>query len=100
MNRSTKLLMTLSLMMTASVAIAHPGHGVHTHNDFLSGLMHPLMGIDHLLAMAAIGFWSMRQCNDPALSAHITPLTHRLVRVFSSATPDVGVYGYKSESNH
>lgn len=61
MNRSTKLLMTLSLMMTASVAIAHPGHGVHTHNDFLSGLMHPLMGIDHLLAMAAIGFWSMRQ---------------------------------------
>lgn len=57
----TKLLMGLGLMLTATAALAHPGHGVETHNGFLSGLLHPLMGIDHLLAMAAIGFWSIRQ---------------------------------------
>lgn len=61
MNRITKLLITASLMLTATVALAHPGHGAHTHNDFLSGLLHPMMGLDHLLAMAAIGFWSIRQ---------------------------------------
>lgn len=61
MSRMTKLLMTAGLMLTATVAVAHPGHGAHTHNDFLSGLLHPMMGIDHLLAMAAIGFWSIRQ---------------------------------------
>ena len=60
MNRVTKLLMTVGLMLTASVAVAHPGHGEHT-GGFLSGLLHPMMGLDHLLAMAAIGFWSMRQ---------------------------------------
>ena len=62
MNKMTKLLMTVGLMLTATAASAHPGHGVlHTHNDFLSGLLHPMMGLDHLLAMAAIGFWSIRQ---------------------------------------
>ncbi|WP_319782824.1 HupE/UreJ family protein [Oceanisphaera sp. IT1-181] len=62
MNKMTKLLMTVGLMLTATAAVAHPGHGVlHTHNDFLSGLLHPMMGLDHLLAMAAIGFWSIRQ---------------------------------------
>ncbi|MGO1501210.1 MAG: HupE/UreJ family protein [Marinobacter sp.] len=61
MNRMTKLLMTVGLMLTATVAAAHSGDGVHTHSGFLSGLLHPMMGIDHLLAMAAIGFWSIRQ---------------------------------------
>ena len=60
MNRLTKLLMTVGLVLTAGVAVAHPGHGEHT-GGFLSGLLHPMMGLDHLLAMAAIGFWSMRQ---------------------------------------
>ncbi len=60
MNRLTKLLMTVGLMLTAGVAVAHPGHGEHA-GGFLSGLLHPMMGLDHLLAMAAIGFWSMRQ---------------------------------------
>lgn len=61
MNRITQMLLTLGLMLTAGVAAAHPGHGAHGQGDFLSGLLHPMMGLDHLLAMAAIGFWSMRQ---------------------------------------
>ncbi|MBM7456255.1 urease accessory protein [Oceanisphaera litoralis] len=62
MNKMTKLLMAVGLMLTATAASAHPGHGMlHAHNDFLNGLLHPMMGIDHLLAMAAIGFWSFRQ---------------------------------------
>ena len=61
MNRMTKLLMTVTLMLTATVAAAHPGDGLHIHSGFLSGLLHPMLGIDHLLAMAAIGFWSIRQ---------------------------------------
>lgn len=61
MKTFTKVLLTLGLMLTTSVAMAHPGHGAHVHSDFLSGLLHPLMGLDHLLAMAAIGFWSIRQ---------------------------------------
>lgn len=46
----------LALVLTPSLALAHPGHA-HT-SSFLSGLTHPLTGLDHLLAMFAIGLWA------------------------------------------
>jgi urease accessory protein len=36
------------------IAHAHPGHG----NGYLAGLAHPLLGLDHLIAMVAVGFWA------------------------------------------
>ena len=35
-------------------AQAHPGHG----GGFTHGFAHPLLGLDHLLAMLAVGLWS------------------------------------------
>lgn len=61
MKTMSKLLTGLGLTLTATAALAHPGHGTEIHSDFFNGLLHPMMGIDHLLAMAAIGFWSIRQ---------------------------------------
>ena len=43
------------LMLGAASAQAHPGHGTE---DFAAGLAHPFGGIDHLLAMIAVGIWS------------------------------------------
>ena len=37
-------------------AIAHTGHGGHGNASFAHGFMHPLGGLDHLLAMIAVGF--------------------------------------------
>jgi urease accessory protein len=37
----------------APLAMAHPGH--ETTGGFVSGFMHPLSGLDHLLAMLAVG---------------------------------------------
>jgi urease accessory protein len=51
--------MATGLMVTATAASAHAGHDAGT--GFTSGLLHPMLGLDHLLAMAAIGFWSVRQ---------------------------------------
>jgi urease accessory protein len=39
----------------AGVAQAHTGHGVHS---LMEGLAHPF-GVDHLLAMVAVGVWSV-----------------------------------------
>jgi urease accessory protein len=50
MKRSLSILMIL----VPTAALAHPGHGT----GFLAGLGHPLTGIDHLLAMLAIGLWA------------------------------------------
>ncbi|RJG01962.1 HupE/UreJ family protein [Noviherbaspirillum sedimenti] len=40
----------------SGAALAHPGyaHGV------LAGVLHPLLGLDHLLAMLAVGIWAAR----------------------------------------
>lgn len=38
-----------------ALAMAHAGHCGH---GFASGIVHPFTGIDHLLAMAAVGWWS------------------------------------------
>lgn len=39
-----------------TLALAHPGHE-HT-TSFFSGFMHPMGGLDHLLAMIAVGLWA------------------------------------------
>ncbi len=44
-----------TLILVPSLALAHPGHDAE--NGFASGLNHPLGGLDHILAMIAVGFW-------------------------------------------
>jgi urease accessory protein len=54
-----KKLLTTAILLVASVpALAHPGH---LEMGFADGLLHPLTGIDHLLALLAAGIWSLRQ---------------------------------------
>nr|WP_315400585.1 HupE/UreJ family protein [uncultured Duganella sp.] len=65
-NRSA-LALTLALASTA--AAAHPqAGGAHAH-DFISGFAHPFTGLDHLLAMLAVGIWSARQSSAKWLPA-------------------------------
>lgn len=42
------------LLAGAAPALAHTGHGF----AFNDGLTHPVSGLDHLLAMVAVGFWA------------------------------------------
>jgi len=53
-NRS-RAMVAAALLLAASAAQAHPGHGV---DGLAAGLMHPFTGLDHLLAMLAVGLWS------------------------------------------
>jgi urease accessory protein len=57
MNQASKLLRgaaALGLALAAGTASAHTGHGTES---LFQGLAHPL-GLDHLLAMVAVGVWS------------------------------------------
>lgn len=49
---------SLALLATAfsTAAFAHPGD--HSHLGFAAGFAHPLTGLDHLLAMVAVGLWA------------------------------------------
>jgi urease accessory protein len=48
-----------ALCLFAGTASAHTGN--HLVTGFTSGLTHPLSGLDHLLAMIAIGLWAAQQ---------------------------------------
>ncbi|MFC5547457.1 HupE/UreJ family protein [Massilia aerilata] len=49
----------LAATMTALPAVAHPGHGGGA--GMMAGFLHPLTGLDHLLALLALGLWSRQQ---------------------------------------
>jgi urease accessory protein len=58
MKYSRTLALTV-LCLFAGSASAHSGN--HLLTGFSSGLSHPLLGLDHLLAMIAIGLWAAQQ---------------------------------------
>ncbi len=49
-----RTLLAAALVLVPSLALAHPGLPGHTH-DLASGFVHPLGGLDHVLAMVAVG---------------------------------------------
>jgi urease accessory protein len=61
MNRIAPRLAAASFALAAiavpSVASAHPGH---EGTGFVHGLIHPLGGLDHILAMVAVGLFAAR----------------------------------------
>ena len=64
----------LLLLCLPAPALAHTGENVAA--GLLSGFLHPLTGIDHLLAMVAVGIWGT-QLGRPAI--WLLPLTFPLV---------------------
>lgn len=49
-----------ALLLVPTLASAHPG--IIGHDSALAaGLLHPLLGLDHLLAMLAVGLWAAQQ---------------------------------------
>ena len=53
-----KVLSALALLLAPALAFAHPGHD---ESGLVAGISHPLGGIDHLLAMIAVGLWAAQQ---------------------------------------
>lgn len=73
------------LMGLAGAAQAHTGHGTHS---LMEGLAHPF-GLDHLLAMLAVGVWSVNAL--PQGKAWWGPATFLLALVASAALGAAGV---------
>jgi urease accessory protein len=52
-----RALLTTAFVLAPTLAFAHPGLPGHTH-DLASGFMHPFSGLDHILAMVAVGLFA------------------------------------------
>lgn len=81
----SKSLLATVMASTAMAAQAHTGHGT---SSLMEGLVHPF-GLDHLLAMLAVGVWSVSAL--PATKAWQGPATFLLALVVSAALGTVGM---------
>lgn len=67
--KNKRIAAAAALVLVSAVASAHPqAGGAHTHG-FFDGFVHPFSGLDHLLAMLAVGIWSGRQSSARWLPA-------------------------------
>ncbi len=80
------LMVALALLLHPATALAHVGHGATT--GLGAGLAHPLVGLDHLLAMVAVGLWATQQGGR---ALWVMPLTFVLVMLAAGALGLAGV---------
>jgi urease accessory protein len=78
-------LVAIATAASSTAAFAHAGD--HSHMGFTEGLLHPFSGLDHVLAMIAVGLWAS-QLGGRAL--WLLPLTFPMVMAAGAA---VGVSG-------
>ena len=77
---------TALMLLAASAAQAHPGHGA---DGFASGFSHPFLGLDHLLAMAVVGVWSAAAL--PASRRLAGPAVFLAMLLLGAALPQFGM---------
>ncbi|EJM21086.1 hydrogenase/urease accessory protein [Pseudomonas sp. GM21] len=69
-------LFSAAVLFVPAVAFAHPGHDA---SGALAGLSHPLTGLDHLLAMLAVGLWASQQKGNLRWALPVTFVAMMLV---------------------
>jgi urease accessory protein len=79
-NVSLAVLVALAATGLNSAAFAHVGE--HSQLNFAEGLAHPFTGLDHMLAMVAVGLWAS-QLGRPAL--WLLPMTFPVVMAIGAA---------------
>ena len=64
------------LLAVPTVALTHPGHA---ESSLMAGLTHPLFGLDHLLAMLAVGLWAAQQQGAARWALPLTFVTSMVI---------------------
>ena len=83
---ATRCLAAASFAAIALPAMAHVQAGQAT--GFLTGFLHPISGLDHVLAMVAVGLWGA-QLGAPAI--WLLPVTFPIVMAFGGLLGLLGV---------
>jgi urease accessory protein len=78
----------LILLSTISAAFAH-ADAANITGGFLSGFFHPITGLDHVVAMIAVGLWGAF-LGRPAI--WVLPIVFPLVMAFGGALGVAGVH--------
>jgi len=86
MKTKMQLPLAVALALMAAPAEAHIRQG--EASGFLSGLAHPVSGLDHIIAMVAVGLWGA-QLGAPAI--WLLPVTFPMVMAFGGFLGLIGI---------
>jgi urease accessory protein len=78
------LSLTSLVLLAATPALAHPGHGA-------SGILHPVTGADHLLVMVGVGLWASLLAMRKAASAWFVPAAFLVMMGAGAAAGFAGI---------
>lgn len=76
----------VATLLMGNAAFAHPGHG--DVSDLMTGLAHPFSGVDHVLAMVAVGIWAAQMGRNAMLTL---PLAFPLLMVVGAVGGSLGL---------
>ena len=80
-----KLYLIVILSLYSSIALAHSDGG---GSGFVSGFFHPIQGLDHVVAMVAVGLWGAI-LKQPSI--WLLPILFPLVMAFGGALGVIGI---------
>ncbi len=86
MSRGVRWLLFAAIVTIVGPAVAHEQQGQAA--GFITGLLHPVSGLDHVLAMVAVGLWGA-QLGAPAI--WLLPVTFPLMMAFGGFLGLVGI---------
>lgn len=81
-----RMAVLVTILLWTQVALAHPQQG--EAKGFLTGFRHPISGLDHVLAMVAVGLWGA-QLGSPAI--WVLPVAFPMVMAFGGMLGLMGV---------
>jgi urease accessory protein len=84
--RRPEIAVFVTILLSAQTAFAHPQKGEAV--GFLTGFRHPISGLDHVLAMVAVGLWGA-QLGSPAI--WILPVAFPMVMAIGGMLGLMGV---------
>jgi len=85
----------LAILLTLSPLEAFAHTGLGTVHDFSQGVVHPLIGIDHLLVMLAVGLWAALRGGK---SLWLLPITFLTAMVAGAVLAALGITITAAES--
>jgi len=88
MKSALRCLSGSALLLVPVLAAAHAESGAWGSGGFLTGLMHPVTGLDHVVAMVTVGLWGA-QLGAPALWA--LPVAFPLIMALGGAAGAAGL---------
>ena len=84
-----KVFITAAALLLPAAAMAHTGHET---SGFAAGVAHPFTGLDHLLAMLAVGLWAARQSGSARWAAPLAFVAMMAVGAFAGMS-DLAIAG-------